>query len=927
MELDGALSEIAPRRAEDTLREDEARYRLVVEESLQGILIHLDGIIVYANRSAAHMFGDDGPHELIGREIWPTIVAPEWHAPLQLRLAALYRGERLAPHPGWRGIRKDGSTIWVMAGANLVSWGGRPAVVAFYSDITERVHAEQAARESEAKLRESEERLRLAAEAAGFGIYDRDLRAGARIWSPTLKAIFGFPADEMVTDEMVQDHLHPDDRERVLEMQLASFDPASTGEFTSEHRILRRDGATRWVQLLGKAYFDGEGKQRRAVRAVGVMMDITDRKRADEALRDSEERYRTLTEALPQHIWTLTADLKLVYVNRRWQEYSGLTVETYNAGGGAALVHHPDDFLRVRQKIAQHGASGTDFEVEMRLRRHDGLYRWFLVRYIPVTDADGLLAMWVGTSTDIHDRKLAEEAVESSRRMLQLVLDNVPQGVFWKDRQSRYLGCNRVVAKAQGFEDPAQLIGLDDRQFPGTTPAQADSFIQKDREVMESNTPEYGILEPGTRADGVSVWMETCKVPMHDAAGQVIGVLGTWQDVTERVRAEEERRKLEAQIQHTQKLESLGVLAGGIAHDFNNLLTSMLGYSDLAQRALAPDSAPRAFIDEVVKGARRAADLTQQMLAYSGKGRFVVQPIDISALVEDMSRLLEISTSKKCVLKCNFTANLPAFAADAAQIRQIIMNLILNASEAIGERSGVIAVSTGVMQCDRAYLSETYLDENLPEGLYVYLEVADTGCGMSEETREKIFDPFFTTKFTGRGLGLAAVLGIVRGHKGAIKVYSEPGKGTTFKVLFPASSQPACNTDEREAEAKEWRGHGTVLVVDDEESVRGMAQHMMQTMGFTVLTAADGREGVEVFRKDAECIRVVLLDLTMPHMDGDEAFREMRRIRADVCAILSSGYNEQTATDRFAGKGLAGFIQKPYRYSDLMEIVRRVLEK
>ena len=314
------------------------------------------------------------------------------------------------------------------------------------------------------------------------------------------------------------------------------------------------------------------------------------------------------------------------------------------------------------------------------------------------------------------------------------------------------------------------------------------------------------------------------------------------------------------------------------------------------------------------------------MLAYSGKGRFVVQNLILSEVVQEIGNLLDVSISKKCVLKYRFLEGLPPIEADATQLRQIVMNLIVNASEAIGDRSGVIAVSTGVMDCDRHYLSESYLDEELPEGLYVYLEVADTGCGMTEETRSRIFDPFFTTKFTGRGLGLAAVLGIVRGHRGAIKVYSETGQGTTFKVLFPAAHSTGEVAGAVIVPTQDWVASGMVLVVDDEESVRGIAKSMLTRMGFAVLIANDGLQALELFRSRASEVRLVLLDMTMPHLDGEETFRELRRIRGDICVVLSSGYNEQDATNRFAGKGLAAFIQKPYRFEDLRGIVRKVLQ-
>lgn len=391
--------------------------------------------------------------------------------------------------------------------------------------------------------------------------------------------------------------------------------------------------------------------------------------------------------------------------------------------------------------------------------------------------------------------------------------------------------------------------------------------------------------------------------------------------------AEAERRKLEAQMLQTQKLESLGVLAGGIAHDFNNLLTSVIGYCDLACGEVKHNTAAREFLEEAVTGARRAAELTQQMLAYSGKSTLTEGPVQLSALVVDITRLLEVSISKKCVLRYNLLEDMPTCRGDVTQLRQVIMNLIINASDAIGDRSGVIALTTGVAWCDSSYLAENFLDDDLAEGLYVHLEVADTGSGMSPETRQRIFDPFFTTKFAGRGLGLAAVLGIVRAHGGAIRVYSELGRGTTFKLLLPVAAQMDTQPDLPAPEPAPWRGTGSVLVVDDEESIRGLTRHMLMKMGFEVATASDGREGVELFRRMAADNPLVLLDLTMPHLDGAAAFTQLRRIRADVRVILMSGYSEHSIAEQFAGKGPLAFIQKPFRLNELREMVRTTLER
>jgi signal transduction histidine kinase/CheY-like chemotaxis protein len=386
-----------------------------------------------------------------------------------------------------------------------------------------------------------------------------------------------------------------------------------------------------------------------------------------------------------------------------------------------------------------------------------------------------------------------------------------------------------------------------------------------------------------------------------------------------------EQRNLEQQMLHTQKLESLGVLAGGIAHDFNNLLTGILGNADLAKTEMSPLAPACASLEGIEVAARRAADLCRQLLAYSGRGRFVIQAIDLQELVEEMGHLLSVSISKKVVLKYHFSKGLPAVEADATQIRQVVMNLIVNASEAIGERSGVISITTGLAHCDANYLRGCFSADGLKEDDYVYLEVADTGHGMDKATLDRVFDPFFSTKFTGRGLGLAAVLGIVRGHKGAIKVYSEPQRGTTFKLLFPASESQPRRTVAAQSPDAVHQDKGVVLLADDEETIRNLARRMLERSGFKVLLAEDGRVAVETFRAHQADISLVVLDLTMPHLDGEACYRELRHIRPDVKVILSSGYNEQDVVNRFAGKGLAGFIQKPYTREELLTKVREAL--
>jgi signal transduction histidine kinase len=394
-------------------------------------------------------------------------------------------------------------------------------------------------------------------------------------------------------------------------------------------------------------------------------------------------------------------------------------------------------------------------------------------------------------------------------------------------------------------------------------------------------------------------------------------------EIVERELAEEERRKVQAQLLHGQKLESLGVLSGGIAHDFNNLLVGILGNAGLALQDLPADSPVRETILDIEIAATRAAELTRQLLAYAGKAEFVVRAVNLSELVREMSHLLAAAVAKNARLDYRCERDLPWIEADATQLRQVVMNLITNASEAIGAEHGAIVVTTGTMEVDRAYLTESQLGADLAPGCYVFVEVQDDGQGMHPATQARIFDPFFTTKFTGRGLGLAAVLGIIRAHRGAIRLTSTPERGTTIRVLLPCGEEPANLPGAApEAAAADTSLTGTVLVVDDEPSVRAVARRILESQGFTVRVAAGGIEALQILRGDPSAVDIVLLDMTMPDMSGTITLAELLRIRPGLPVLLSSGYvQDDTGSDTPA----AGFIQKPYRPSDLVSAVRRAL--
>ncbi|WP_226373850.1 PAS domain S-box protein [Citrifermentans bemidjiense] len=521
------------------------------------------------------------------------------------------------------------------------------------------------------------------------------------------------------------------------------------------------------------------------------------------------------------------------------------------------------------------------------------------------------------------DQQQAVAALRENESKLQIIFDVIQAGVIQADSTGSVIYANQRMAEMFGMP-MEELIGSDycSHVSPEQRQLAGSSFAMLLSGELESAHYERHYR----RKDGTLFWGYLTGRRLVASDGKPAELVATITDMTDLKSAEEKRHRSEQQMLHVQKLESLGVLAGGIAHDFNNILLAIMGNTSLALQRVDRGSPLEQHLLQIEKASEKAADLARQMLAYSGKGRFVLEALDLNRLVREMTSMLEVSLSKKAVLRFHLAEELPGIIADPTQIRQIIMNLAINASEAIGEKSGEITIATGSLICDSHYLAENWLDVPLHEGRYVYLEVTDNGCGMTKETLDRIFEPFFTTKFTGRGLGMAAILGIVRGHKGVIKVYSEPDTGSSFKILLPATEAAVLPTAAVNM-ADGWRGSGSVLLVDDEESVRDVASAMLHELGFEVISAADGRQALELYRRHGEGITVVLMDLNMPNLSGEEAFHELRKMDAEVRVILSSGFSEQEVTRKFLGKGLEGFVQKPYTLAALRAVMSQALSK
>lgn len=649
----------------------------------------------------------------------------------------------------------------------------------------------------------------------------------------------------------------------------------------------------------------------------GVALDITERLNAQEGLVRSEEKYRAIYENTGTVMAILDPDGTVVSANDNAERLSGYSPEEITNKMKWTEFVHPEDLKTVaaRRALRLEGKQDVRQEYQFRLRRKDGTFRNVRACTGTIPNSDGMGVLSISDITSLIDY---QAKLNSSLNKTRTILTAIPDLMFVLSRTGEYLDF---------FARDEEILALPADEIPessifdiGLSPETSSRISCAIEEVIDtrtSQTVEYHLELP----DGTHFY-EAGMSPFESES-----VLVLCRDVTARKNAEEEQKKLEAQVRHVQKLESLGVLAGGIAHDFNNILMAITGNVYLAKRSLHNDQSPLEYLEAVDKAASRASDLAGQMLAYSGRGEVRIKPMNLNVVAEEISDILSATISKKALLSYRLDPDIPLILADNTQIRQVVMNLLTNASEALEQNTGTITVSTGSMYCDADYIRTLNRTEKLKPGRYVWIEVEDTGLGMKRDLFDRIFDPFFTTKFTGRGLGLSAVLGIMSSHGGALKIESEPGKGSTFRALFPASRKVQEDNVEPVRTDLNLVGAGTVLFVDDEPLIRSVAETMISAMGFNVVCASDGLEGLNRFKEYRDEIKLVILDLTMPNMDGDEVFREIRKLHSDIPILISSGYNENEMLTRFTDSVPDRFLKKPYSAAQLSGKIRSILSE
>ena len=826
------------------------------------------------------------------------------------------------------------------------------------------------------------------------------------------------------------------------------------GELEAWYRSLKRKGAVLTAETYVPCVYGGKGAhvfaaaaplfdaQGRRTGAIESIRDVTERKQAEEALRRSEGKYRELVENANSIILRRDCTGNVTFFNEFAQRFFGYSEEEIlgkNAVGTIVPLVESTTGRDLKRMIEEIGRDPGRYAANVNENmRRNGQRVWIAWTNKPVRDENGRIVEVLCVGNDITELKRAQDELFNSRQMLQSVLDNIPQGVFWKNRDSVYLGCNKAFALDFGYEDPSDLAGKTDCEV--TSAANADLYRADDRQVMETGRAKLNYEELQIKADGSQAWLITSKMPMFDPDGQVSGVLGTYEDITERKRAEEERLllvtvieqasdaiftmdenyiihyvnpaferltgygrdevigrhvrflksdkhgaafyksiwetvsrgeawsgrvmqekrdgtlyeaeataspirnnsgavisyvgilrditrqvKLEKDLRQAQKMEAIGTLAGGIAHDFNNILAAIVGHSEIARFRIDQDDPVRRNLEQVLKASARAADLVKQILAFSRQKEQERQPVSIVSIVREALKLVRPSVPATIEIRQQISMNEGngVIFADPTEIHQVLMNLCTNAAHAMRETGGVLSIA----------LSHTAFDDildsphpDLEAGPYLCLTVSDTGHGIDSAVMERIFDPYFTTKGVGEGtgLGLSVVQGIVRTYGGAITVHSEPGKGTTFNVFLPKMEQQVpVQAESRDALPT---GAERILFVDDEETLAELGRETLESLGYTVLATTDSREALETFRADPHRFDLVITDMTMPSLRGEELARELLAIRPGMPIILCTGFSELIDETRAREMGISEFVMKPYTVANFADTIRKALK-
>ncbi|HTX18847.1 MAG TPA: PAS domain S-box protein [Bacteroidota bacterium] len=892
------LRDISDRKqAEEALRISRERNRLLFEHTPVGVILaDREGQILEVNPLALQILGLPSAEatKAINILTFPPLVTSGISAALK-HCVDSGRGN----FDEYRYVTKWGKTIQMrLRYVPILDTAHRTMMMnILIEDVTEQ-------RKEEAKSAQ----LAAIVESSDEVVISTTLDAVITSWNAGAEKIYGYNEREIVGKPITV--LFPPDRTDEMAEVLKKI---KSGERLSRFETVRqaKNGQLIEMSLTVSSIKDKEGN---IIGVSTIGSDITDRKRAETALRESEERFHRLFDLSPDAFlifdpFSSETEWPILDCNQSACEMNGYTREEL-IGKSVYFLDPIQETHEGREAYLKGIRQGKILRFEATHRHSDG-------HLFPIEVSNSIMTfrgrqLVFGIDRDITERKSAEEKLRRSDEIIK----RVNSLILIADANGQITYASPSLKPLLGYE-AAEVLGDGWWRLSQDNPREQEEAKEK---VARTAAGEIPIREEAYETMEKTKEGETRWILWQDSKGVGGELIGVGQDITDRKKAEDALRR-------AQKLESIGTLAGGIAHDFNNLLNAMLGQSALALGKLPADSRAKYHIEKSIQAADRAADLTRQLLAYSGKGKFVTEEFDLNLLVQENAQLLRVSVSKTAQLKYEMHPS-PLFVhGDVGQIQQVIMNLIINASEAMGSNPGSITIRTNHIEiADDSARYNQYTGDLLPPGRYVLLQVTDTGGGMSKDVMARIFDPFFTTKFTGRGLGLAAVLGIVRGHKGGVRIESEVGRGTTFEIVFPLASGAAKAENQASREMLPMDGAGrTILVIDDEESVVDLLNDVLTGAEFKVLQALDPIDGISIYREHHKEIALVVLDYSMPNIDGKATFEELVKINKEVRVLLCSGYSEEEMQSGFGEVRPTGFIKKPYRPSELLARVSGIL--
>ncbi|WP_197995380.1 PAS domain-containing hybrid sensor histidine kinase/response regulator [Gimesia algae] len=830
-------------------------------------------------------------------------------------------------------IDKDGEVQ-----GHLMLLGDRPVFedlckLPVIRNYTYRAAAELSRAQAEKKLQESELRITMAARGSSIGFWEYDLTTGQVYFDEHWYAMLGYgpgefpeafarlqdlkePAElEPAINQAWTQMIHPDDYVTSVKA-LNDYISGKSSSYDVEVRIKKKDGTWKWVFTRGR--ISAYSPQKVPLQIIGTHIDIDDLKRSQQIRLESEARLRIIMDQIPAILWTTDLDNQYTSIVGAGLNQLGIQpAET--VGKGIYNFHKSQDVSVNMTAMHQRTLKGESVRFEQQFEN-----TYLDIHIEPLRNMNDEIIGCIGLAIDVTVRKKTIEQLNRQRILLQIIFHSVTDAMIVTDRSHNIVMCNESIQIHFRCQE-ADLLGRPVRELIVSSSLYEEQFNRV-------SFPNTRVLKPFIveyrRADGSRFQGETIVTPLRRSDNQITGYIKVIRDITDRIQIEEEKDHLHAQMLHAQKLESLGVLAGGVAHDFNNLLLAILGNTNLVLMELDEESPVAPYVKSIEMAARHAAKICERLLAYSGRRTFASMTFNLNRVIQETVEIMKSIVSPNAPIDLDLSAEELMIHGDTGQIEQVVLNLLTNASEAIQNQAeaGKIKIRTGVSELGKDEFSEYYFCENGTPGRFVFLEVEDNGSGMDADCQSKMFDPFFTTKFTGRGLGLAGVSGIIRGHHGGLHVESITDRGSCFRVILPLAVEASVDLDDDgSAESQVPVESGSILVIDDDLAVCKVVNRVLQRFGFSVMTAYSGNEGLDLYENHRDEISVILLDMTMPGLSGVETFELLRKKGVDIPVILTSGLSETDISEQMQGSEIVHFLKKPYKPQKLVNVISKAL--